>query len=199
MQDVGKIIHCPTADSDVNTESYKTNPLMMAPFLFGGMINDIKRRSKFYFTDFTEGLCSQCFAAAIFIYFACLSGAVAFGGLLGEKTENLIGISETILLSSITGVMFALFSGMPLIITGSTGPLLLFDESLFKLCKENGVDYLAIRIWIGVWLIVVALVVAMFQGSTLVKHFTKFTKEIFSSLVSLIFIFEAMKKLYQVR
>ena len=66
-----------------------------------------------------DGFNSQCLAAAIFIYFAGLSGAVAFGGLLGEKTGNLIGISETLLLSSLGGILFALFAGMPLIITGT--------------------------------------------------------------------------------
>ena len=38
-----------------------------------------------------------------------------------------------------------------------------------------------------------------FQGSVLVKHFTKFTKDIFASLVSLLFIFSALKKLHKVR
>ncbi len=37
--------------------------------------------------------------------------------------------------------------------------------------------------------------IARFQASTLVKYFTKFTKDIFSSLVALLFIFEAIRKL----
>ena len=41
--------------------------------------------------------------------------------------------------------------------------------------------------------------IVSFQGSTLVKHFTKFTKDIFAALVALLFIFEAMRKLYLVR
>ena len=31
------------------------------------------------------------------------SGAVAFGGLMGDKTGNLIGISETLIVSSVAG------------------------------------------------------------------------------------------------
>ena len=38
-----------------------------------------------------------------------------------------------------------------------------------------------------------------FQGSVLVRFFTKFTKDIFASLVSLLFIFSALKKLNKVR
>ena len=136
--------------------------------------------------------------AAVFIYFTSLSGAIAFGGLLGEKTGNLIGISETLVLSSLAALIFALFSGSPLIITGVTGPLVLYDESLFRICKENNVDYLAIRVWTGYWMVFIALMVAMFQGSILVKYFTRFTKELYSALVSLLYIFEALKKLSKV-
>lgn len=85
---------------------------------FGGVINDFKRRAPQYLSDITDGLNAQCLSAAIFIYFACLSGAVAFGGLLGDKTENLIGIPETLLFSCSAGILFHLFAGQPLIITG---------------------------------------------------------------------------------
>ena len=97
------------------------NPMMRAPYLFGGLINDLKRRfkPKHFLSDFKDGIDAQVFAAAIFIYFAALSGAIAFGGLLGEKTEGFIGISETMLFSSISGIIFSLIAGMPLIITGN--------------------------------------------------------------------------------
>ena len=47
-------------------------------------------------------------------------------------------------------------------------------------------------------MVAIALFVAMFQGSILVKFFTRFTKELFSALVSLLYIFEALKKLSKV-
>ena len=46
----------------------------------------------------------QALSATVFIYFACLSGAIAFGGLLGEKTRELIGIPETIIVSCVAGM-----------------------------------------------------------------------------------------------
>ena len=185
-------------DIEKEQETFQNNPLLKAPYFFGGMINDLKRRSKHWKSDITDGFNSQSLAAAVFIYFASLSGAIAFGGLLGEKTNNLIGISETLVLSSLSALIFSLFSGMPLIITGVTGPLLLYDESLFQICADNHIDYLAIRVWTGIWMIILALLVAMFQGSLLVKYFTKFTKDVFSALVALLYIFEALKKLMKV-
>lgn len=56
--------------------------------LFGGLINDIKRKSKFYLSDFTDALSVQCVASFIFLYFAVLTPIVTFGGLLGDATHN---------------------------------------------------------------------------------------------------------------
>ena len=163
------------------------------------MINDIKRRAPHYLSDFKDGIDPQVLAATMFIYFAALSGAIAFGGLLGEKTEKAIGITETLLISSISGIFFSLFAGMPLIITGVTGPVLLFDEALFNFTKQqDSIDFLPWRVWVGIWLLIIALTVSFFQGSVLVKHFTKFTKDIFAALVSLLFIFEAFNKLVKI-
>jgi len=176
----------------------KRNPMERVSMPFGGLINDIKQRYPKYLSDIKDGLDPQVIAAALFIYFACLSGAIAFGGLLGEKTENNIGIPETIIVSAVAGLVFALFGGCPLIITGVTGPVLLFDDALYQFSKSNEIDFLPWRVWIGIWGFVIAVLVAGFQGSTLVKHFTRFTKDIFASLVALLFIFEAFKKLIKI-
>jgi len=61
-----------------------------------------------------------------------------------------------------------------------------------------GIDFLQWRVWIGIWLSVIAVVVAAFQGSVYVRYFSKFTKDIFASLVSLLFIISALKKLHKV-
>lgn len=45
---------------------------------------------------------------------------------------------------------------------------------------------------------ITAIVVALFEGSRLVKLFTRFTEEIFSALISLIYIFESIMKLIYV-
>ena len=80
-----------------------------------------------------------------------------------------------------------------------TGPVLLFDEALFGFAeKSDSIDFLAWRVWVGIWLVIIALLVACFQGSVLVKFFTKFTKDIFAALVSLLFIFEAFNKLVKI-
>lgn len=59
-------------------------PLQRSGRLFGGLVSDVKHRLPWYLSDFKDALNGQCLATAIFIYFAALSGAVTFGGLLGK-------------------------------------------------------------------------------------------------------------------
>ena len=41
-----------------------------------------------YLSDFKDALAVQSVASYIFIYFACLTPIITFGGLLGDATEN---------------------------------------------------------------------------------------------------------------
>ena len=60
------------------------DPLKRTGRPFGGLIRDVRRRYPKYLSDFKDALNSQCMAAVFFIYFAALSPAITFGGLLGE-------------------------------------------------------------------------------------------------------------------
>ncbi|KAG6446987.1 anion exchange protein 3 isoform X1 [Manduca sexta] len=166
------------------------DPLTRTGRLFGGVVRDMRRRYPYYLSDFTDALNGQCVAAVIFMYFAAVSSAITFGGLLAEKTHGKIGISETLLFSSAGGVVFALVAGQPMMITGATGPLLLLDESLSNFCRSYGFDFLAARMYCGLWMIVIALAVASVEGSVAVKKISRFTEDIFAFLISLIFISE---------
>lgn len=176
----------------------KRNPLERTNRLWGGLINDIKRRYPMYVSDFKDGLNPETLAATIFMYFAALSTAITFGGLCSEKTKNLIGIPETLLAASVVGVIFHSFAGQPLTIIGTTGPLVLIDEALYRFCETNNLPFLTVRLYVGIWLAVIALFVSAVEGSVYVRLFTRFTQEIFSALITLIYIFETGMKLVSV-
>ncbi|CAH2305344.1 anion exchange 3 isoform X2 [Pelobates cultripes] len=182
-------------DDDGDSE---LDPLERSGFLFGGLIHDIRRRYVNYWSDIKDGLNSQCLAAALFIYFAALSPAITFGGLLGEKTQGLMGVSELIVCTSVLGVFFSLLAAQPLLIIGFSGPLLVFEEAFFKFCQVQDIEYLTGRVWIGFWLILFILVMVAAEGSFLVRYISPFTQEIFAFLISLIFIHETFYKLYKV-
>ncbi|KAI8121350.1 hypothetical protein FF38_05946 [Lucilia cuprina] len=184
--------------SDDDGDKKKPSPLEKTHRLWGGLRNDLKRRLPMYKSDILDGLNTETLAATVFMYFACLSTAITFGGLASEKTQNLIGISETLLSASIVGVIFHSLAGQPLVIIGTTGPLLLFDEALNNFCKENNINFLTIRAYIGIWLAVISILVSAFEGSVYVRLLTRFTQEIFSALITLIYIVETLMKLVSV-
>nr|XP_046226635.1 anion exchange protein 2b isoform X1 [Scatophagus argus] len=174
------------------------DPLERTRRPFGGMIQDVRRRYPKYLSDFKDALNSQCMAAIIFIYFAALSPAITFGGLLGEKTDGLIGVSELIVSTAVQGVIFCLLGAQPLLVVGFSGPLLVFEEAFYSFCKANDMEYLTGRVWIGFWLIIIVIVTVAFEGSFLVRFVSRFTQEIFSFLISLIFICETFIKLIKI-
>ncbi|NWR66450.1 B3A2 protein, partial [Bucorvus abyssinicus] len=179
-------------------EDEEDDPLRRTGRPFGGLIRDVRRRYPKYLSDFRDALNPQCIAAVIFIYFAALSPAITFGGLLGEKTQDLIGVSELIISTSLQGVLFCLLGAQPLLVIGFSGPLLVFEEAFFTFCTSNDLEYLVGRVWIGFWLILIVLVMVAFEGSFLVRFVSRFTQEIFAFLISLIFIYETFSKLAKV-
>lgn len=172
------------AVGDGSFEKPPIDPLSRTGRPFGGLINDVKRRYPKYLSDLKDGLNLQVIAAFVFIYFACLSPAITFGGLLGkdtlhysslsrpffspipspllhtlssppysfslpsnhdhvltaslslyfkgEKTHHYMGASEMLMATALSGVIFSLFGGQPLLITGFTGPNMVFEEGIYK-------------------------------------------------------------------
>ena len=102
--------------------------------LFGGLINDIKRKRPWYFSDFKDALSLQCVASYFFIYFACLTPIITFGGLLGDATGNNMASMESLVSGLIVGTLYGFFSGQPLTILGSTGPVLVFETIVYDFC-----------------------------------------------------------------
>lgn len=76
------------------------------------------------------------------------------------------------------------------------GPLLLFDESLFQFCQAQGIEFLTVRVYIGLWLAIIGVAVAAFEGSVLVKLFSRFTEDIFSALIVFLYIIESIQKIF---
>uniref|UniRef100_A0A8C4IKJ6 Anion exchange protein n=1 Tax=Dicentrarchus labrax TaxID=13489 RepID=A0A8C4IKJ6_DICLA len=176
----------------------EVDPLKRSGIPFGGLIHDIRRRYPHYISDLKDALDMQCLAAVIFIYFAALSPTITFGGLLGEKTEGMMGVTELIVSTATLGVIFSLLAGQPLLIIGFSGPLLVFEEAYYKFCQAHNYEYLTGRVWIGFWLIFIVLVIVAAEGSFLVRYISPFTQEIFAFLISLIFIYETFSKLIKV-
>lgn len=69
------------------------NPPIFETFL-QGVRRDYSMRLPHYKSDVTDGINTQCLAATLFLFFACLAPAVGFGTLFGAATNGAIGTME---------------------------------------------------------------------------------------------------------
>ncbi|MEO2030636.1 MAG: PTS sugar transporter subunit IIA [Planctomycetaceae bacterium] len=164
---------------------------------FAGIVADIKRRLPHYVDDIKSGFHPKCIASIVFMFFACLAPAVTFGGFMGRETGGLIGAPEMLISTAVCGLIYALVAGQPLTIVGGIGPLLIFTLILYQLCQDMnlGDHFLGVYGWVGLWTAFFTLLLALSNASNLMKYFTRFTDEIFSALMSLIFIYKAVEAL----
>uniref|UniRef100_A0A8C3P6E3 Anion exchange protein n=1 Tax=Cyanoderma ruficeps TaxID=181631 RepID=A0A8C3P6E3_9PASS len=186
----------PPTGEGLKEEGHHAGPeLQRTGRLFGGLILDIKRKAPFFLSDFKDALSLQCLASILFLYCACMSPVITFGGLLGEATQGRISAIESLFGASLTGIAYSLFAGQPLTILGSTGPVLVFEKILFKFCRDYGLSYLSLRSSIGLWTAFLCIVLVATDASSLVCYITRFTEEAFAALICIIFIYEALEKL----
>ncbi|XP_033208483.1 sodium bicarbonate cotransporter 3 isoform X1 [Belonocnema kinseyi] len=166
--------------------------------LFGGLINDIKRKAPFYLSDIKDALALQCVASFIFLYFACLAPIITFGGLLSEATEKNMAAMESLVAGFVCGIGYGFFSGQPLTILGSTGPVLVFEQIVFNFCKQYTWNYMSFRFWIGTWISGILIILVALDASAFVCYITRFTEENFATLIAFIFIFKAVENVLSI-
>ena len=166
-----------------------------SPVPFAGLTGDLRRRLPLWGRDFADGLNAKSAASVLFLFFACFAPAITFGGIMGAQTGGAIGASEMLVATAVCGAVYALIGGTPLIVLGGIGPLLIFTGILYGLCVDFGVPFLPAYAWIGLWTGGWLIAAGAFDASALMRYFTRFTDETFSALMSLLFIYEAVRPL----
>lgn len=70
--------------------------------------------------------------------------------------------------------------------------MLAFTEILYKISVSMDVPFLTLNAWIGVWVAGYLVIAAVIDLNRLIQLCTRFTDEIFSFLIALIFIINAI-------
>ncbi len=182
-------------DRDLHHQAHIPDELQHQEYLFHGLIRDARRRLPLFMGDITDGLNMKAFASTVFLFFACLAPSVAFGGFLYDNTGGQIGVTETLIATAVTGVLYALTSGQPLSILGSTGPITVFFAVLYGLSQAMGFEYLPFVAWVGIWTAVYLTAIVAVNGARWIRHFTRFTDDTFGALISVIFVVTALQKM----
>ncbi|CAF3497542.1 unnamed protein product [Rotaria sp. Silwood1] len=107
------------------------DPFKRSGYIFGGVYREMCRRYHHYKSDFIDAFSLNCLVSLIFMFIACLAPALTFGGIIADKTSNRLGVNEMLIASSVSGLLFGLVSGQPLLILGPTGPFLVFEEMVY--------------------------------------------------------------------
>lgn len=183
-------------DSEEDDEKIRQETgLVRTGRLFGGLYDDVKRKLPWYWSDFKDAFAIQSIAAILFLYFATLSPIITFGGLLDLATGGNIAVIESLVAAFISGILYGFFSGQPLTILNTTGPVLVFEAVTYVFCQEYGLYYLEFRCWIGIWAFLFMLLLVMFECSAYVCYITRFTEENFALLIALVYIYQAVEKM----
>jgi MFS superfamily sulfate permease-like transporter len=116
---------------------------------FRGMINDIRRRAPYYVSDWLDAWDYRVVPATVFMFFANILPALAFSLDMFQNTGSNYGVNEVLLASVLGAVVFSIFSAQPLVIVGVTGPITVFNSTVYNIMKPTGVNYLGFMTWIG--------------------------------------------------
>lgn len=148
-------------------------------------------------SDWTDGFKKkqQVIPAILFLYFACLSPAVSFGTIASQITDGSIGIVEFLLSSGLSGMAYAVLCGQPMAFIAPTGLTLAFISGLFRFCTVKGLPFFPIYSWVGMWTSFFMIILGVRGSSKLIKYCTRFTDEVFNALLSINFIYEALRSI----
>ncbi|KAM5219835.1 solute carrier family 4 member 11 isoform 4-T4 [Hipposideros larvatus] len=164
-----------------------------------GIREDFARRFPVYSLDFTDGIIGKNKAVGkyitttLFLYFACLLPTIAFGSLNDENTFGAIDVQKTIAGQSIGGLLYALFSGQPLVVLLTTAPLALYTQVIRGICDDYDLDFNTFYACTGLWNSFFLAVYAFFNFSLIMSLFKRSTEEIIALFISMTFVLDAVK------
>ena len=73
--------------------------------------------------------------------------------------------------------------------------MLIFTALLYQNCVDLQLPFLPTYAWVGFWTSLLVVIMSVTDSSCLMRYFTRFTDEIFAALISLLFIYEAVRAL----
>ncbi|KAK0742260.1 HCO3 transporter family-domain-containing protein [Apiosordaria backusii] len=153
-----------------------------------GILLDIKRRAPYYLSDWTDAWDYRVVPATIYMFFANILPALAFSLDMLHKTEGEYGVNETLLASVLGAVVFSVGACQPIVIVGVTGPITVFNYTVYNIMKDSGTYYLGFMCWIGLWSLVFHWILAVTNSCNWLRYVTRFPCDIFGFYVALIYL-----------
>jgi len=157
-----------------------------------GIVDDVKRTLGTHWRAEMSNFNQKTVAVSFFVFFACIAPAITFGAMYSKFTHYWIGPVEMIAATAWCGILYAIIGGQPMMINGGTGPVLAFTAVLYNLSETLEVPFLTLNAWTGIWVGLYMALAAVFGTNKYIMYCTRFTDEIFSTLISVIFIVNSL-------
>ncbi|QPG96937.1 hypothetical protein C2857_005512 [Epichloe festucae Fl1] len=177
----------PPRDADDDVAARRKEPWWRV-HLFRGMANDVRRRVPFYGSDWLDARDYRVVPATVYMYFANILPALAFSLDMFSKTGSNYGVNEVLLASVLGSLVFAVFAAQPLVIVGVTGPITVFNYTVYDIMKDAGVDYIGFMAWIGIWSLILHVILAVTNSCNALRWVTRFPCDIFGFYVAFIYL-----------
>jgi hypothetical protein len=160
--------------------------------LFGGVVDDYRRRLPNYWRDFTQGITPKTLSSALFMFFATFFSTASLGVLVQKSTNNRVGLEEYLLMNSIAGMTHALFGCQPLLVLRPTGPITAIMGTLNDLADHYEIDFYQYLGCTGFFVGFYMSVIAGTEFCRMIKHLTRFTHDIFAFFVCSLYILDGI-------
>jgi len=157
-----------------------------------GIVKDFKQTIGTWWCKEMSNFSFKTVGVSIFLFFAAVAPAITFGAIYQNSTNSMMGAIEMLLATAWQGIAYGLLGGQPMMINGATGPVLAIQTVIFEMSNNLGLPFLPFNAWCGIWLMVFLLLAAFVDLNRMMKHLSRFTDEIFASLIASIFILDAI-------
>ncbi|KAJ6584664.1 HCO3 transporter family-domain-containing protein [Mycena capillaripes] len=155
-----------------------------------GIVFDIRARAPFYLSDWTDAWNYRVIPATALIFFANVLPGIAFSLDLIETT-NQYGVAEVLISSFMAAFIFSCFGAQPLTIAGVTGPITVFNKTIYTIIEEGQVDkpnYLQFVGWVYLWAAILHWVTAILNCANFLKYVTLFSCDTFGFYVAWVYL-----------
>ncbi|TYJ55250.1 hypothetical protein B9479_004080 [Cryptococcus floricola] len=161
-----------------------------ASWLGRGMRRDVMNRLPWYWSDWADAWNYRVIPSTWFIFFANVLPGLAFSLDLIETTGQ-YGVQEVLLSSFMAAFVASFLGGQPLLISGVTGPITVFNKTIYDIFEKNksdGPDYLHFVGWVYLWAAILHWIAAVTNAVQGLKYVTQFSCDTFGFYVSAVYV-----------
>ncbi|KAG2034876.1 HCO3 transporter family-domain-containing protein [Suillus americanus] len=157
--------------------------------LGAGIISDVRARAPWYFSDWTDAWNYRVVPATALIFFANVLPGIAFSLDLIETTQQYT-VAEVLISSFMAAFVFSVFGAQPLTIAGVTGPVTVFNKTIYDIINKqpDAPNYLHFVGWVYFWAAIIHWVTAILNWCNFLKYVTLFSCDTFGFYVSWVYL-----------